>query len=257
MNNSVDHINTAYLTYTEMTYDDLMKNMFKIEYTEKLGFLSDTHFGHKGFIEKEFLHLMSAFKKEGVGYVIHAGDVFQGTKYQDKLHPDYLTIEEQINYFNRLFPPQDELILMVIEGNHDLYKQDHNPVKKICEERNDVYYIGKYFGQIEIENLDGLVVEVAHTCDKNPIAKSPKTSGDYFRSRQRYLPDVLLPDVLIGGHTHTKEDQMYQKTRVIRPPAFIKKGHNSNNNTFGGFLEFQREDDNVIKIVSNWISSES
>lgn len=96
----------------------------------------------------------------------------------------------------------------IFTGNCDAYKQSGiDIVRRICSEREDLEYLGKYGAKVKI---DGLKFYIGHGDGGNPAAKS------YKLQRAIDLSDEFF-DVFILGHWHTFVHIKHKGTIGILP----------------------------------------
>ena len=111
----------------------------------KIGVVSDTHLNSKK-CRLDVLHtLYSMFKKEGCQFVLHAGDITDGTRmYTGQIHEQwYVDVEDVIAFVARQYPKVG-IPTYFIAGKHDasyLSKEKVDICSAISAARPDLVYI--------------------------------------------------------------------------------------------------------------------
>lgn len=166
----------------------------------KFGILGDTHFGNK-WTDKFFLRdVMKQFKKEGIEFVIHTGDLTDGPwqKHRNVLEQYAHGFDNQVQDFVEDFPDIGKPVY-VIDGNHDgWYRKGDGGVvgHEIAIRRPDVHYLGYDEGIIE---ADGIEIMLSHPDDATTYAYSYKAQK--FIEAMSKMGESL-PDIVLQGHYH-------------------------------------------------------
>lgn len=170
---------------------------FAISTGTKFTFLTiaDTHIGNK----YENMQLVNNIYKyaldNNIRYVIHLGDMIEGTALNDK--PDdrlkRIDINEQIDYLTRYYPKHDTINTLYILGNHDYrcVSKGIDISKTIENRRLDMHFLGYKNSKIQLGKTDILLqhpfaIERDNKYDKEIIEMYP---GESF-------------DLVLRGHTH-------------------------------------------------------
>lgn len=195
--------------------------------TVKVGFVSDTHIGS---IAQQLTLLHSAYKefeREGVNFVIHAGDVFDGEHvYRNQEREIFLYgIDKAEDYFLKNYPKTDKFKTYMIAGNHDedFYRRTgHNIVKEVCSKRKELVYTDR-FQTFTVKNTS---FKVIHPKGGGAYAKSYKLQKHF----QALLQDVIInmrneketeiPHAYITGHFHYYVEFDYADITGLSLPCF-------------------------------------
>ena len=184
----------------------------------RLGLISCTHFGSMYFQPRELQTFLQFCKKEQVRVVIHAGDLVDGTGMykgqefeQYALGADAQQADVEKNY------PDSGLPNLVLGGNHDYSYQKltgYNIVKKICEAREDLIYVGMISATFFIPESD-LEMQLIHKRGGVPYARSYASQ----RAAQE-LPLALQKPLLGIGGLHVNDYVYYKGQHVFLTPCF-------------------------------------
>ena len=164
----------------------------------KLLLISDTHLGSKYDRLDILKYLYIKAEKAGVNYVLHSGDLTEGfsgrpQQIYELKEPSYTGQRDYVikNY------PKSSIPTYIIAGNHDLWwikRCGADIVKDICDNREDLHYLGSDCEDLEIGKLR---IRMFHGVGGSAYAKSYKT--------QKYLDSIPVeerPHILQTGHTH-------------------------------------------------------
>ncbi len=249
-------------------FPDVPVNGSKIKKDFSIVFISDTHFGSKEFLRKEW----SAFVKwlngelgdkrmqqiaEKVKYVIVAGDIVDGVGVYPGQENDLeiVDIYEQYEYAAKHFDgfPSDVEIIMS-PGNHDAVRQAE-PQPALPKEIQEMFPKNvHHVGNPAYVDLEGVKVLIYHGRSiDDMVAKIPKLSYEephkameellkrrhlspMYGSRTPIAPekeDYLViedvPDILHCGHVHTYGTGFYRGVFLV------------NSSTWQEQTEFQRK----------------
>jgi len=167
--------------------------------TYQFAVISCTQIGSK---YQQLTHLHSFYKlckKRGIELVLHCGDLVDGSKvYKGQEYELFLHgADAQREYVVENYPKIEGIKTKVILGNHDesFWKTDgYNIVKAICEEREDMEYLGDYLAFVQ---LAGLKIALMHSAGGVPYARSYKLQ----KICEQFSPEVK-PNALFVGHWH-------------------------------------------------------
>lgn len=164
----------------------------------KLLLISDTHLGSKYDRLDILKYLYIKAEKAGVNYVLHSGDLTEGfsgrpQQIYELKEPSYTGQRDYVikNY------PKSSIPTYIIAGNHDLWwikRCGADIVKDICDNREDLHYLGSDCEDLEIGKLR---IRMFHGVGGSAYAKSYKM--------QKYLDSIPVeerPHILQTGHTH-------------------------------------------------------
>lgn len=192
--------------------------------------ISDTHIGR--LLENETYNknqtyenergLYSAYNyalKNGIGNVIHLGDLIEGFAHK-KLKEKIPTQQEQVEYLERIYPRRDEVKTYLLYGNHDVNLIEHDSADKnfykVC---HNMELIGSYFSYI---NFCGNIIKLDH--------------NEKIFSTKLELPHEFT----LSGHSHHYFVNQIER-KVIMPLL-------SSSATIGdiGFIEMIDEENNYL-----------
>lgn len=166
----------------------------------KIGVITDTHIGHQKFSEDRLFQAFEEFKKEGVDFIVHSGDVCEGMSHRPGhiYELDHLGYEAQKEYAIKLFSQWTDTDIYAIDGNHDRWFIKSNGayvVKDIDRRLPNFHFLGHDEGDI---SLDGrATLKLWHGEDGNSYALSYRVQKiiEAFSGGEK-------PSILIAGHTH-------------------------------------------------------
>ena len=167
----------------------------------RFGVISCTQIGSK-FQQMTHLHgFYKLCKKKGIELVLHCGDlvdgskVYRGHEYELFLHGADAQRDYVIDNYPRIAGIQTKVIL----GNHDesFWKTDgYNIVRAICEQRDDMDYLGDYLAFI---NIDKIKIALMHGAGGVAYARSYK-----LQKIIEQLSPNIKPHMLFLGHYHVQ-----------------------------------------------------
>jgi len=183
-----------------------------------LAFIGDTHIGSK-FSRLDFLHKFYDFiLREGVEYVIHAGDIIDGVGVYPTQTSQLskFTIDDQVEEVINNYP--EGVKTYVLGGNHDLKQYQRglsiHPVKVISQQRKDIEWIGDFYARLRL-GKSNVYIDIVHPNGKPAYAQSYKT--------QKYiekLPSGNKPNILLWGHFHTSLYMSYRNIHAFQVGCF-------------------------------------
>lgn len=170
--------------------------------TYRFAVVSDVHLGSKHEALPELEAAYDVIESLGIKDVFNPGDLVAGIGVygeRQRIHIHKQTFEEQVEYAAEQYPSRPGITTSIIAGNHDLEgnfgKIGANPVRAVCEQREDMTYLGEYSAFITLPN--GARIHLLHPMGGSSYAKS-------------YRPQKLVesyeggtkPNMLIIGHWH-------------------------------------------------------
>lgn len=167
--------------------------------TFKFGVISCTHIGSK---YQQMTHLTSFYEeceRQGANLVLHCGDlvdgekIYRGQEYELFLHG----ADAQVDYVINNYPKVNGIKTKVILGNHDesfWSNSGINVVKKICEKREDMEYLGDYLAYLQMANIS---VGIMHAGGGVAYARSYKP-----QKIVEQLSPEKKPHLMFIGHWH-------------------------------------------------------
>jgi predicted phosphodiesterase len=166
-----------------------------------VGVVSDTHLCSKEHAREQLEAAYDTFVDRGISEVWHAGDLVAGrgiyrTQDQDLTH---FTYEEQVAHAVETYPARDGVVTRLISGNHDIEgefgKIGANPVAAVCNQRDDMEFLGDYSAHIELPN--GAFAQLVHGRGGGSYAVSYKP-----QKWVEGLPAGRKPVLVVFGHWH-------------------------------------------------------
>ena len=166
--------------------------MFKLD-TEKVMLISDTRMGNDDFERLDYLNYIASFCKQyQIHYLIHAGDIGDGTKNGKPLSsPDFKGNEalEQSQQIVEKYIVMPDVTQFVLGGNHDtryIEHQNNVDILKLLADKKNIYPLG--FIQAFF-TVCGQVISLEH-------------------SSNRIYEESLIPhELAIKGHSHLWQPQ--------------------------------------------------
>ena len=167
----------------------------------KFGVISDTHIGHKCFVDALFEKAAKHFKKEGVEFVAHPGDHLEGMSgrpghvYELNLIGFAQQVDRAVELYSSIGKP-----IYGIDGNHDgwYYKKNDNGtvVGEVLEQRVKGY---KHLGQMEgvIQLGQNAKMLLYHGGDGSAYATSYK-----LQKLVESFDGGDKPNIVLSGHYH-------------------------------------------------------
>lgn len=202
----------------------------KINYKKyiKIGLLGDTHFGSI-YQQLSLLHeAYNIMSKEGVNFVIHAGDLTDGPLEMHKRTPEEVFIkdtDEMIDYVIKNYPKSSFKTYVLDSGTHDTFWKRYygiNVVRRICENRPDLILRRGDDAQFVLQGSENVIVRVVH----------PVGGVAYARS---YKPQKLLEGIL---GEFLERISPYEKEKTFQLPHIFALGHfHVYNHLFQGGVE--------------------
>jgi len=225
----------------------------------KIAAISCTHLGSI-YEEKEALQsFYDRLEDEGVGLVIHAGDVFEGIKGAKRKRQlnelKFYGYNRMLDYAESEYPERENTVTAAISGNHDGWMWDEvgaDPVEELGRRRDDIDYVGFELADIEV---NGVHVKVQHPMGGMSYARSYKI--------QRYLNEMEhKPDIYLVGHYHVNTYMRYGGVDAFLLGCF--KGQDPFTSAIGkypdigGWIIYIRPDDKggIEEISPTWVSYE-
>lgn len=164
----------------------------------KLLMISDTHLASKYDRLDILKYLYSKAEDMGVNYVLHSGDLTDGRSNREEqvYQLKEASYTGQRDYVIEKYP-KSNIPTYIIAGNHDLWwvkKAGADIVKDICDQREDLHYLGSDCEDIKIGKLK---IRLFHGIGGSSYAKSYKI--------QKYLDSIAqdeTPHILQTGHIH-------------------------------------------------------
>ena len=188
-----------------------------IQKPKKIGIVSDTHLGSKYCALKKLKEFYKILEDEGVDVIIHAGDLTDGNGrvYKGQLNEVYVYgFDDMLDYVVNEYP-ESSVKTMLISGNHDdsfLKSEGANIVKMICEQRDDLQYLGSIAARLKDYDNDFLI-EVVHSKGQTPYARS-------YKAQKQLEQMVEKPDLSIRGHLQTSMFLPYLESNVFEAGCF-------------------------------------
>lgn len=213
-----------------------------------LAFISDTHFGSKKFLEKEWKDFVSWINgEESVKYLIVAGDIVDGVGIYPNQERELSTIgvDEQYEVAASHFDEIDKRIKIIIStGNHDAVRQAE-PQPALPKEYRDLFpkntiHVGNpcYISLEDVKvliyhgrSLDDVVSKLHLSYDQpqkamEELLKRRHLSPTYGErcpiapEKEDYLVIDDVPDVIHCGHVHTHGVGFYRGVFLVNSSAW-------------------------------------
>lgn len=218
----------------------------------KIGIVADTHFCsiHEKLDE---LHTFYAImKKDGIKYVVNAGDLVAGWGIYKGQENEVHTFgaKNQAQYVIDNYPYVKGIKTYFITGNHDLSWWVRSGIdigELIANKRTDMIYLGQYQADLTI---DGVKVRLIHPDGGGAYALSYKA-----QKIAEQIPSGQKPQILVFGHWHTSHYFFYRLIHIFNAGCFecqstmlLRKGINP---TIGGWTaEVRTGNDKKKTIIS-------
>jgi predicted phosphodiesterase len=166
----------------------------------RIGGITDTHIGHERFDEGRLFQAFEEFKKEGVEFIVHCGDVTEGMSNRAGhiYELNKLGYDNQKKYAIDLFSQWTDTDIYAIDGNHDRWFLKSNGaivVKDIAESIDNFHWLGHDEGDISLKGLATL--KLWHGEDGNSYALSYR-----LQKILESLSGGEKPHAMLCGHTH-------------------------------------------------------
>lgn len=166
----------------------------------KIGVMTDTHIGHRKFYPQRIYKAFEEFKKEGVDFICHCGDVTEGMSHRPGhiYELTHLGYDNQKQFATEIFSQWTDTPIYAIDGNHDRWYIKSNGaliVKDIARSLNNFHFLGHDEGDIQLN--DNVSIRLWHGEDGNSYALSYRV--------QKILESLQggeKPNIMFCGHTH-------------------------------------------------------
>lgn len=166
----------------------------------RIGVMTDTHIGHQKFYEQRMFAAFEEFKKAGVDFICHAGDVTEGMSHRPGhiYELTHLGYDQQKKYAIELFGQWTDTDIYAISGNHDRWyikSNGANIVGDIDRGLSNFKFIGHDTGDILLN--DKVKINLWHGEDGNSYALSYRV--------QKIIESIQggeKPSIMFCGHTH-------------------------------------------------------
>ena len=182
----------------------------------RIGLVADTHLGSRA---QQLTYLREAYRRledGGAQRIYHLGDVLDGVDVYRGQHAEQFlhTYDEQVDYAVAEYP-RASVPTHIIGGNHDLAglrRGDSDPLRRLCQERPDLEYLGPYSAW---PTLDRLLMYLLH----------PDGGGAYAISyRLQKIVESFeggrKPHVLVVGHWHQMAYIHTRNVHALYPGCF-------------------------------------
>ena len=199
----------------------------------KFGVVSDLHIGHKDYRPDILRHATKRFKKEGVDFVVNAGDTLEGMSGREGQIYDltHIGASEQLKYFAKEFKHFEPLTVYSIEAQDShsgWFRSKGNiglDIGPELERRSKSYkFIGYDEQDLKLDN--GLIIRLRHSGGATAYAISYKM--------QKYVESISggkKPHIIIQGHFHKAQYIFYRNVHCFdagclqeQSPYMKKKG---------------------------------
>ncbi len=224
------------------------------KYKIKFGIVSDTHIGSSAYNADALNKFYDRCVSENITTILHAGDVVDGIKIYkgQEFEQDYYGFDSQTKFAIEAYPYRKGIRTYAILGNHDysfISHSDCDPLKKICDKREDIVYLDRYFGEIV---LGDFLIALHHPDGGGAYALSYKV--------QKILETITeYYDAYIVGHYHTALSLYnYHSRWACLAGSFQnetmfarRKGLRT---IIGGYIvEMERLEDGSVSVTPRWI----
>ena len=166
----------------------------------RFGAMTDLHIGHKRSSRQRIEQAFDEFKREGVEFVVIAGDITEGMSHRPGhiYELDHIGYDAQKTEAIDIFAQYPEVPIYAIDGNHDRWYLKSNGaliVKDIADSIDNFQFLGHDEGDI---SLNGKVtIKLWHGEDGNSYALSYR-----LQKIIESLSGGEKPNILIAGHVH-------------------------------------------------------
>ncbi len=165
----------------------------------RIGVIGDTHLGSSYTSEHNIYKAFEEFKKAGVDFMVHSGDVTEGMSNRpghiyELSHLGYDKMKEHAIKVLSQCP----VASFYIDGNHDRWfikSNGANIVKDICNTIPNATFLGHDEGDIKLKN--NTTLRLWHGEDGNSYATSYR-----IQKVVESLSGGEKPNILLLGHTH-------------------------------------------------------
>ena len=180
----------------------------------KFGVISDTHIGSKYYDSSLMEHAVRQFNKEGVDFVIHAGDIIEGL-YPNRSGQVYeledIGIDAQLKHAIKEMKKVKQP-LYFITGNHDFTAKKIAGIVigyRIEEKVKNAKFLGEDYGRLILKN--GIKIDVVHPYDGTSYALSYKV-----QKRIDSMEGGSKPHLLFVGNYHKAEYLFYRNIHTFQ-----------------------------------------
>lgn len=221
----------------------------------RIGYLGDTHIGHKHFSENRLFQAFEEFRKERVDFIVHCGDVTEGMSHRPGhiYELDHLGYDAQKEYATNLFSQWTDTQIYAIDGNHDRWYVMSNGamiVKDIAKALPNFTFLGHDEGDISLKGWATL--KLWHGLDGNSYALSYRV--------QKIIESLSggeKPDVMICGHTHKYLKLFIRNVHAISAGCIVTqtpwmRGKRIEAHVGFGIINIWVNKDGVAKISDTW-----
>ena len=166
----------------------------------RIGHMTDTHIGSLHTNQDRVYQTFEEFKKAGVDFITHSGDVTEGMSNR----PGHIYELSELGYAQQktkaveIFSQWNDTDIYAIDGNHDRWfikASGAKIVEDIAKEVDNFHFIGHDEGDI---SLDGkATLKLWHGEDGNSYALSYR-----LQKIVESLSGGEKPNILIAGHVH-------------------------------------------------------
>ena len=185
----------------------------------KIGIVSDCHLGSQ-YQQISLLHeAYDIMLTQGVKDVLFCGDMLEGSgkMHRDQMYEMFIVGSDKLcEYAIKHYPAREGMTTHCISGNHDLSiynASGEDPIKRICEARSDLNYLGAWNATIEIGRLK---YQLLHPDGGNAYARSYKQ-----QKAIEQLPSGKKPNIQLIGHYHSQSVlPNYRGVFSIQLPCF-------------------------------------
>jgi predicted phosphodiesterase len=166
----------------------------------RVGHISDSHIGSSYFNEKRMYQAFEEFRKAGVDFITHSGDVAEGMSHR----PGHIYELAELGYANQkakcieVFGQWTDTDMYAIDGNHDRWFIKSNGAKiveDISQALDNFHFIGHDEGDISLKGK--ATMKLWHGEDGSSYALSYR-----LQKILESLSGGEKPNVLIAGHVH-------------------------------------------------------
>ena len=194
-----------------------------IDKPTKIGIISDLRFGSKNEQIALVTDSYRRFAKDGVKYVIIAGNLLEGKynsgemdKYGKSLitNDGYLQAEHLVDYF----PKVEGIQTLFITGDTDhTWSKELNVGEYIASMRDDMIYLGPKSCTVNFNNVSIRVENLKKTGESYTIAYPPQKYSRSMASHEDY--DLIL----LGGTLTAQEFPQIRDTRMFAIPSLVER----------------------------------
>ena len=166
----------------------------------RIGHMTDTHIGSSYSNEDRIYQAYEEFKKEGVDFITHSGDVSEGMSNRAGhiYELDQLGYAQQKGKCVEIFSQWTDSPIYAIDGNHDRWfikGSGAKIVEDIAKEVDNFHFIGHDEGDISLGG--NATLKLWHGEDGNSYALSYR-----LQKILESLSGGEKPSILIAGHVH-------------------------------------------------------